>query len=276
MKLIILIAFWVLTTLSTAQIGIGTITPHPSSILEIKSTNKGLLIPRMLSTQRDGISLPAAGLMVYCTDCCDDGTISYYNGTEWVLVMECPVIPPSFPTTVYIYIPTHNDSVPNGKLHHFSSTTIPLLFDGDESYDQGKESANKMRLHHTEYNGDGSIKTNKDSPIILEFPSAQPIGTVVDIKWYNDEQDNNPSDPAEEMKLEIRFYLNDVEQEVFYSSTYSTSDRFIKSFLSTTTKLFDTFIIRTPFSNPGVDGQHPVIPEIVLNNGTTTVIATTD
>jgi hypothetical protein len=51
-----------------AQVGIGTITPDPSSILDISSTTQGMLAPRMTSAQRMAIASPANGLMVYDTD----------------------------------------------------------------------------------------------------------------------------------------------------------------------------------------------------------------
>jgi hypothetical protein len=53
-----------------AQTGIGTTTPNAAAKLEIASTDKGLLIPRMTKAQREAITLSAAanGLMVYQTD----------------------------------------------------------------------------------------------------------------------------------------------------------------------------------------------------------------
>jgi hypothetical protein len=48
-----------------AQVGIGTVTPDPSSILDISSTSQGLLMPRLSTIQRDAIVLPASGLMIY-------------------------------------------------------------------------------------------------------------------------------------------------------------------------------------------------------------------
>lgn len=53
------------SVLINAQIGIGTITPHASAILDVSSTTKGMLIPSMTTTDRDGISNPAEGLIVY-------------------------------------------------------------------------------------------------------------------------------------------------------------------------------------------------------------------
>jgi hypothetical protein len=52
------------------QIGIGTTTPDESAILEINSTTKGLLLPRMTLTQIKDIVDPANGLIVYNTDNC--------------------------------------------------------------------------------------------------------------------------------------------------------------------------------------------------------------
>jgi hypothetical protein len=55
---------------SYAQTGIGTSAPNIAAKLEIASTDKGLLIPRMTKAQREAITLTAAanGLMVYQTD----------------------------------------------------------------------------------------------------------------------------------------------------------------------------------------------------------------
>lgn len=51
-----------------AQTGIGTTTPNASAKLDVASTDKGLLIPRMTATQRGNIATPANGLLVYQTD----------------------------------------------------------------------------------------------------------------------------------------------------------------------------------------------------------------
>jgi len=52
---------------SFCQVGIGTNTPDPSAKLDVSSTTKGLLIPRLTTTQVNAISNPAAGLLVYNT-----------------------------------------------------------------------------------------------------------------------------------------------------------------------------------------------------------------
>jgi hypothetical protein len=67
---------------SIAQVGIGTTSPDASSALDITSTTKGLLMPRMTNAQRQAISNPAAGLQVFVTDL-DGGSFMFYDGTEW-------------------------------------------------------------------------------------------------------------------------------------------------------------------------------------------------
>lgn len=63
------------------NIGIGTTTPHASAQLDITSSSRGFLPPRMTTTQRNAIVSPATGLTIYQTD----GTsgLYYYNGAAW-------------------------------------------------------------------------------------------------------------------------------------------------------------------------------------------------
>ena len=73
-----------LLTLSlNAQVGIGTETPNASSILELSSTSKGLLVPRMTEAQKNAISSPAVGLLVYQTN----GQGFYYKDNWWWKVL---------------------------------------------------------------------------------------------------------------------------------------------------------------------------------------------
>lgn len=51
-----------------AQVGIGTTNPDPSSELHIESTDSGLLIPKLTTAQRDAITSPANGLLIFNTD----------------------------------------------------------------------------------------------------------------------------------------------------------------------------------------------------------------
>jgi hypothetical protein len=71
----------VLSTANTfAQVGISatTITPHSSSILELRSTYSGFLLPRMTTTERDAIATPANALMIFNTT--TNQLNCYYSG----------------------------------------------------------------------------------------------------------------------------------------------------------------------------------------------------
>ena len=69
---------------SSAQVAVSTdgSSADASAMLDVKSTTKGVLITRMSQTQRNAISSPATGLMVYQTD--NTPGFYYYNGSEWI------------------------------------------------------------------------------------------------------------------------------------------------------------------------------------------------
>lgn len=67
---------------ANAQVGIGTISPDGSAQLDVQSTSKGLLIPRMSLTDRGNIASPATGLLIFQTDATPG--FYYYNGSAWV------------------------------------------------------------------------------------------------------------------------------------------------------------------------------------------------
>jgi len=74
-----------ISNLLFSQVAINTdgSSADASAMLDIKSTSRGLLIPRMTASERDNISSPATGLMVYVID---DNSFWYYDGTNWVQV----------------------------------------------------------------------------------------------------------------------------------------------------------------------------------------------
>jgi hypothetical protein len=92
MKKIILNSFTVCTlffvSAVNAQVGIGVPAEniHPSAELEVKSTKKGFLPPRMTMAERDAIVTPAAGLLIYQTDAVANNPVGlyFYDGTAWI------------------------------------------------------------------------------------------------------------------------------------------------------------------------------------------------
>ncbi len=92
-KITILLAFMLITTAVFAQVGIGTKTPDPSAILEVTAgdatVKKGFLPPRLTNAQRNAISSPPAGLVIYNTN---SNRLQLSNGTNWINVQDGSVI----------------------------------------------------------------------------------------------------------------------------------------------------------------------------------------
>lgn len=74
-----------------AQIGVytGGSQADNSAILDVSATDKGVLIPRLTTVQRDAI-LPVTGLIIYNTSAND---IEYYNGSVRLQGSVLPLIP---------------------------------------------------------------------------------------------------------------------------------------------------------------------------------------
>ena len=65
---------------SAGNVGIGTSSPDASAILDAQSTTKGVRMPNMTTTQKNAISSPAAGLMVFDTTL---AKLCVYSGAAW-------------------------------------------------------------------------------------------------------------------------------------------------------------------------------------------------
>lgn len=101
-NLLIVILIHSINLISNAQVGISLdgSPPDPSSILDLKSSGKGFLPPRMSRVQRDAIATPAEGLLVFCTDCTTESTtgiLSVFNDGQWKMfevACDYPLTPP--------------------------------------------------------------------------------------------------------------------------------------------------------------------------------------
>lgn len=83
-KLIYILTLLFIFQNSNAQnVGIGTTTPNASAMLDISSTSKGLLIPRITKAERKAIASPAKGLLVFQSSP-DSVGFCYYNGGTWI------------------------------------------------------------------------------------------------------------------------------------------------------------------------------------------------
>ena len=66
-----------------AQVGVGTLNPDSSSMLDITSTTKGFLAPRMSTSEKNAITSPTKGLMVFDND---QDKFNYYDGSNWIQI----------------------------------------------------------------------------------------------------------------------------------------------------------------------------------------------
>ena len=194
--LAIFLAFIINIFSSQAQVSINSSgnDPHPSAMLDIESTSSGLLIPRMTATERDNISSPATGLMVYVTD---DNKFWYYDGTQWVTMIGSPdndwVVTGN---DMYSGVPGNvgiGVTNPGTKLHVKGATLLerdgsPVVYVqnttnntygyGDIAFERGDGSGNKMYLGTIGDNSNGvaALTFNNDAEYVATFMHSGNVG----------------------------------------------------------------------------------------------------
>jgi|GEM_PF-3436455 len=95
------LACWLIPFLAVsnllAQVSISgdNSVPDPSAGLEVKSTAKGFLPPRMNKAEMYSIQSPAAGLIVFCTDCgaSSTGRMVIYRNSSWQILKSSCLVP---------------------------------------------------------------------------------------------------------------------------------------------------------------------------------------
>ena len=83
-KLLLSLAICVAAFSAQAQMGVGTATPNAAAQLDVSSTSKGFLAPRMTKAERDAIATVTSaskGLLIYQTD--NTPGFYYYDGSSW-------------------------------------------------------------------------------------------------------------------------------------------------------------------------------------------------
>ena len=114
-----------ISTISLAQVGIGTTSPDASAKFEISSTSQGFLPPRMTYAQRQAISSPAIGLMIYCTNC-GPGQVQVYDGTAWTNMIGGTALtqPPTVASTTAASSITITSATSGGNITNDFGNTI--------------------------------------------------------------------------------------------------------------------------------------------------------
>jgi len=96
---------------TTGEVGIGTSTPAATAALDVSSTTKGVLIPRMTAAQKSAISSPSNGLLIFQTDA--PAGFYFYNGSAWISI--------SNPGTTTRFLPHSNNFAHFAGLQSLSS-----------------------------------------------------------------------------------------------------------------------------------------------------------
>lgn len=173
------------------NLGLNTSAPNPSSLFEINSDNKGLLLPRLGKVQMESIKSPAAGLLVYCYDCPVKGYY-YNNGFNW---QSSTITNPSTPLNV-LATPSgssvqvsYSPPITNGgsPVTLYSIKSIP----GDKVITTTSMSANFSNLELglsyvflvTASNVHGSSITAASNPVIIGVP--EPPTNVFALRGVN-------------------------------------------------------------------------------------------
>lgn len=123
---------------ASAQVAINTdgAAPNGSAMLDVKSTDKGILIPRVAGT--GSIASPVQGLLIYSTS---DDSFYYYDGGTWLKLATGTITPSQWTTTgsdIYYNsggVAIGNTGVDGSAILDINSTTkgilIPRLSESD-------------------------------------------------------------------------------------------------------------------------------------------------
>ncbi len=174
--LVVIILLSFIPTIGSAQVGINTTNVDFSSILDIQSTDKGVLFPRLTAAQKNAMGSIPAGLMIYCSDCCVNGTGSLYqyNGTNWG-PLDSSCVDNGTPECFSMVTTIVNDN------HMDSDDTPPLLIDGNTTL-ASQPDDDDLRMHKT-----------TDDLVTFDFPENLPAGYKVRLYFNDNEKPMNGS-----------------------------------------------------------------------------------
>lgn len=163
------------------SVGIGTSTPNISALLDITTTNKGVLLPRVAlnnTTDQVTIASPATGLVVYNTGL---GTLTtkgyvYWNGTEWRNFNNTSTINPSISTLICSSATASPSRFVSGVTYN-GVLTVPYTEGNGGSYDAGT-SFTQNGLTFTQQAGTLNIGSGNVTYSISGTPNFSSPGTI--------------------------------------------------------------------------------------------------
>ena len=217
MKKVLFLTVILINFISNAQVGIGTTSPHASAALEIETTNKGFLAPRVALTSNSDVATiasPATGLMIYNTATAGTSPNAvvpgyyYYSGSKWERLITTtpdatiefntanpntgtPTFTPNTPSSAdYIYVSSVDASqwFWNGSAYvtYVAPSSTPFYIAGTTNDAGNNKTAAIERTGSIQSSG-GSIKSGKTN-YIFEMNANNSSGPVLDLGTSLDAQ----------------------------------------------------------------------------------------
>jgi len=117
---------------NTGAIGIGTSTPDASALLDLSSTSKGLLLPRMTLAQVGAIVAPTAGLLVFNTT---DNSLTFHDGTKFRKFISTTTLTPPAPPAATVLKGANFTAFMNGVVGGtYNGTATTVTQTGGEAF----------------------------------------------------------------------------------------------------------------------------------------------
>ena len=186
-KLYFIITLLVISNAMFAQVGINSdnSAPDGSAMLDVKSTSQGFLPPRMTTTQRNAITSPVAGLIIYNIS---NNSHEIYNGTAWTCVADAiatHIIGESYGGGIIFYV------TPNGQ-HGLIAETQDQSTSSNWYNAQDKISTSSN--HSTAGKNYADWRSPTSNELNLLYTQRNIVGGFVSIiYWSSSESDYNES-----------------------------------------------------------------------------------
>jgi hypothetical protein len=103
-------------------VGIGTTNPDNSALLDLQSTNRGLLLPRMTNAQRDAIASPANGLMIMQTN--GKSGLYSFKDTAWGFVPDASLDTVRINATTLDTVINFNNSIEGNRIRNLNASSL--------------------------------------------------------------------------------------------------------------------------------------------------------
>ncbi len=165
---------------TTGNVGIGTLTPHASAILDVASSNRSIRIPNVTltgSTDATTVSDPQKGMIVYNTT---QDQFAYYDGVQWSQpISSIPgVVTPKL--TGIMYSKNTNTTAGAGKIWYDTIDYDPenAMVLGTSNSNPGKYTVQKAGLHQVYINFSQAVVGSQPTWYLVINKNGIPIAAI--------------------------------------------------------------------------------------------------